>query len=95
MTEMFSADYTPGEESQRTSLDRTSLEIAICILAVLILRGIFIFGFRKKNPALNPLNEDIQPTEEVVFILALILMAISIAFWFRMGWSPPAAFRSG
>ncbi len=67
-------------------MDRTSLEIVIGILGVLILRGIYILLRRNSNPEKGKgdgVEENIRPTEEVVFLLSIILLAVCIALWFQ------------
>lgn len=66
-------------------MERTSLDITILILTVLIIRGIFVFGKRAnpgKGKSPDPTRETLQPTEEVVFFLSVILLAVSILIWY-------------
>jgi hypothetical protein len=69
--------------AERLPLDRTSLEIAIFISGFLILRGIFVLLRGGANPRRDTsAEENIRPTEEVVFLLSVILLAISLALFF-------------
>ncbi len=78
----------PNRFHERALLERTSLDITILILTVLIIRGIFVFG-RRANPGKrndpDPAQETLKPTEEVVFFLSVILLAVSIVIWYVGG----------
>ncbi len=70
-------------------MDRTSLDTAILILTLLFIRGIFVFGKGanrpKKGKDPDPVDEALQPTEEVVFVLSVVLLAVSIVIWYVGG----------
>ena len=67
-------------------MDRSSLEIVIGILGVLIPRGIYVLLRRNSHPEKSKgdgVEENIRPTEEVVLLLSIIILAVCIALWFQ------------
>ena len=67
-------------------MDRTLLEIAIGIAGVLILRGTYVLLRRNSDSEKGKgdgVEENIRPTEEVVLLLSIIILAVCIALWFQ------------
>ncbi len=66
-------------------MKRSSLEILISILIILAIRGFFVLfkGGRREQPAQqrDEIDEIFRINEEVVFVLSLILLAVTFVLW--------------